>query len=84
MFYNKPTRWIYNCQKAMKSSTYGLLLVESQVVTELILEVRFILRSLVVALDGPTGMVFDSLSVVLNTSAPLSVFKIKCNEIAYH
>jgi hypothetical protein len=37
------------------------------VATELILEVRYMLRSLGVALDGPALMSGDNMSVVLNT-----------------
>ena len=56
----------------------------SRIATELILEVRFMLRSLGVDLDGPTLMLGDTMSVVLNTSVPLSVLKKKHNAIAYH
>jgi hypothetical protein len=40
---------------------------------ELILEVRYVLRSLGVALDGPSLMLGDNMSVVLNTTVPSSV-----------
>jgi hypothetical protein len=42
------------------------------------------LRSLGVDLDGPTLMINDNMSVVLNTSVPSSVLKKKHNGIAYH
>jgi hypothetical protein len=42
------------------------------------------LRSLVVALDGPALMLGDNISVVLNTTIPSSVLKKKHNAIAYH
>ena len=42
------------------------------------------LRSLGVDLDGPTLMLGDNMSVVLNTSVPSSVLKKKHNAIAYH
>jgi hypothetical protein len=48
-----------------------------------ILEVRYMLRSLGVALDGPSLMLGDNMSVVLNTTVPSSVLK-KHNAIAYH
>jgi hypothetical protein len=51
---------------------------------ELILEIRYMLRSLGVALDGPALMLGDDMSVVLNTTVPSSVMKKKHNEIAYH
>jgi hypothetical protein len=46
--------------------------VASRVATELILEVRYMLRSLGVALDGPALMLGDKMSVVLNTRVPSS------------
>ena len=36
------------------------------------------------ALDGPTLMLGDNMSVVLNTTVPSSVFTKKHNAIAYH
>jgi hypothetical protein len=58
--------------------------VASRIATELILEVRFMLRSLGVDLDGPTLMLGDKMSVVLNTLVPSSALKKKHNAIAYH
>jgi hypothetical protein len=42
------------------------------------------LRSLGVDLDGPTLMMGDNMSVVLNASVPSSVLKKKHYAIAYH
>jgi hypothetical protein len=50
----------------------------------LILEIRYILRSLGVALDGPALMLHDNMSVVLNTTVPSSVLKKKQNAVGYH
>jgi hypothetical protein len=50
----------------------------------LILEIRYMLRSLGVALDGPALMLGDNMSVVLNTTVSSSVLKKKHNAIAYH
>jgi hypothetical protein len=58
--------------------------VASRIATELILEIRYMLRSLGVALDGPALMLGDGMSVVLNTTVPSSVLKKKHNAIAYH
>jgi hypothetical protein len=54
MLNNTPIRWVSKRQKTVETSTYGSDLVASRIATELILEVRFMLRSLDVALDGPT------------------------------
>jgi hypothetical protein len=68
----------------VETSTYGSELVASRVATELILEVRYMLRSLGVVLDGPALMLGDNMSVVLNTTVPSSVLNKKHNAIAYH
>jgi hypothetical protein len=56
MLKNTPIRWISKRQKTVETSTYGSELVASRVATELILEVRYMLRSFGVALDGPVLM----------------------------
>jgi hypothetical protein len=56
MINNTPIRWISKRQKTLETSTYGSELVASRIATELILEVRYMLRSLGVALDGPALM----------------------------
>jgi hypothetical protein len=68
----------------VKTSTYGSELVASRVSTELILEIRYMLRSLGVALDGSELILGDNLSVGLNTTVPSRVLKKKHNAIAYH
>ena len=77
MLNNTPIRWVSKRQKTVETSTYGSELVASRIATELILEVRFMLRSLGVDLDGATLMLGDNMSVVLNTSVPSSVLKKK-------
>ena len=62
----------------------GSELVASRIATELILEVRSMLRSLGVNLDGPMLMLGDNISVVLNTSFPSHALKKKHNAIAYN
>jgi hypothetical protein len=84
MLNNMPIRWVSKRQKTVETSTYGLELVASRIATELVLEVRFMSRSLGVDLDGPTLMLGDKMSLVLNTSFSLSDLKKKLNEIAYH
>jgi hypothetical protein len=49
---NTPIRWISKRQKTVETSIYGSELVASRVATELILEIRYMLRSLGVGLDG--------------------------------
>jgi hypothetical protein len=62
MLNNTPIKWVSKRQKAVESSTHGSELVASRIDTELILEVRFMLRSLGGDLDGPTQMLGDNMS----------------------
>jgi hypothetical protein len=83
MLNNKPIRRISKRLKTVETSTYGSELVVSRIATELILEIRYMLRSLGVALDRPALMLGDNISIVLNTTVPSSVLEKKHNEIAY-
>jgi hypothetical protein len=53
MLNNTPIRWISMHQKTAEISTYGSELVASGITTELILELKYMLRSWGVSLDGP-------------------------------
>jgi hypothetical protein len=77
-------KWVSKRQKTVETSTYGSELVASRVAAELILEIRYMLWSLGVALNGPALMLGDNMSVVLNTTVPSSVLKKKHDAIAYH
>jgi hypothetical protein len=77
-------RWVSKRQKTVETSTYGSELVAARIATELIIEICFMPRLLGVELEGPTLMLGDNMSVVLNTSVPSSVLKKKKNAIAYH
>jgi hypothetical protein len=81
---NKPIRMVSKHQDTVETSSYGSDLVASMISTELIIEVRFMLRLLGVDLDGPKLMLGDIMSVVSNTSIPSSILKKKHNAIAYH
>jgi hypothetical protein len=84
MLNNIPFRWVSKRQKTVETFTYGSELLVSRIATELIVEIRFIFRSLGVDLEGSALMLGDDMSVLLNTSVPSSVLKNKYNEIAYH
>jgi hypothetical protein len=70
MLNNTPIIWISKRQKTVETSNYGSELVASRVSTDLILEIRYMLRSLGMALDGPALMLGHDVSVVLNTTVP--------------
>jgi hypothetical protein len=84
MLNNTPIRRISKRQKTVETSTYGSEMVASRISTEFILEIRYMLWSLGVALDGPALMLGDNLSVVLNTTVTSIVLKKKQNAISYH
>jgi hypothetical protein len=84
MLNNTPIRWIPMRQKTVETSPYGSELVASRIAKELILEVRYILGSLGVALDRPASMLEDNMTVNLNTTIPSSVLKKKNYAIAFH
>jgi hypothetical protein len=52
--------------------------------TELILELRYMIRFLVLAFDELALLLEDNMSVVLNTLVPSHFLKNKYNAIAYH
>jgi hypothetical protein len=61
MLNNTPIRWISKRQKSVKTSTYGSELVASRIDMELILEVRYMLQSSGVALDGQALILGDNM-----------------------
>jgi hypothetical protein len=77
-------RWISKRQKTVETSTYGSKFVASRITTELILEIRYMLRSLEVVLDGPALMLGDNMSLILNATVPSSILNKKYNSIPYH
>jgi hypothetical protein len=84
MLNNTPIRWISKQQKTVEISTYVSEFVASMITTEIVLEVRYMIRSLGVALDGAALMLGDNTSVVLNPTDLSSVLKKKHNATAYH
>jgi hypothetical protein len=84
MLNDTPISWISKHQKAVVTSTYGSELVASSIATEMILEIRYMLRSLGVTLDGQALMLGDNMLVSLNTTVPSSVLKKKHNAIVNH
>jgi hypothetical protein len=81
---NTPIQWISKRQKTVVCSIYGSDLVTSKKATELILEVRYMLRWLGVSLNGRTMMLEDSMSMELNISFSSSILKRNHNRIIYH
>ena len=81
---NTPVKWVSKRQPTVESSTHGAELVTAKVATELIIELRYKLRMLGTAIDGPTDVYGDNHSVVVNLTVPSSGLKKKHNSIAFH
>jgi hypothetical protein len=72
-------------QKSVETSTYGSEFVLSRIAMNFILEIKYMLRSLGVALDETALILGDNMSKVLNTTVPSSVLeKKKHNAISSH
>ena len=72
---NTPVRWLCKSQPTVKTSTYVSEMVVARVATEMVMELQYQLRTLGVALDGPTHLYGDNKSVVLNFLTPSSILK---------
>ena len=81
---NTPIKWYSKRQNTVESSTYGAELVALRIAVEGIIEFRYKLRMMGVLLDGPSQVLCDNKSVVLNMTLPSSTLKKKHNAIAYH
>jgi hypothetical protein len=81
---NTPMRWYSKRQHTVETATYGAELVAARIATDMIIEIRYVLRMLGVPIDGPALMLGDNNSVVLNTSVPSSILKKKHHACAYH
>lgn len=81
---NTPMAWVSKRQKTVETSTYGSELVAARIATELVMEYRYKLRMLGIEVDGPSLMLGDNMSVVINTSVPSSQLKKKHQACNYH
>jgi Reverse transcriptase (RNA-dependent DNA polymerase) len=85
IFLNKaPIVWYSKRQNTVESSTFGSKFVALKIATELVQGLRFKLRMMGVALDGPANIFCDNKSVVINSSVPESTLKKKHVSICYH
>jgi hypothetical protein len=79
-----PIKWYSKRQNTVESSTYGAELVALRIAVEGIIEFRYKLRMMGITLQGPSQVLCDNKSVVLNMTLPSSTLKKKHNAIAYH
>ena len=81
---NTPIKWYSKRQNTVESSTYGAELVAMRIAVEGIIKFRYKLRMMGIVLQGPSQVLCDNQSVVLNMTLPSSTLKKKHNAIAYH
>jgi len=81
---NTPIKWHSKRQHTVETSTYGSEMTSLKVAVEIAIELRYKLRMLGVRIDGPTEMIGDNRSVVMNVSKPESMLKKKSNLCSYH
>jgi hypothetical protein len=81
---NTPVKWYSKRQNTIETSTYGAELVALRIAVEAIMDFRYKIRMMGIPLLGPSQVLCDNNSVVLNTTLPSSTLKKKHNAIAYH
>jgi hypothetical protein len=81
---NTPVKWYSKRQNTIETSTYGAELVALRIAVEAIRDFRYKIRMMGIPLLGPSQVLCDNNSVVLNTTLPSSTLKTKHNAIAYH
>ena len=81
---NTPVQWLSKRQPTVETSTYGSELIASRIAVDMIVEMRYKLRMLGVPIEGPSLLLGDNMSVVLNTTIPSSPLKKKHLACAYH
>ena len=79
-----PVKWISKRQKTVETSTYGSELVAARIAVEAIMEHRYNLRMLGVKVSGPSLLLGDNKSVILNTTVPSSMLNKKHLACNYH
>lgn len=85
IFVNKaPIIWFSKRQNTVESSTFGSEFVAARAALESVEALRYKLRMFGIPLDGPTNMLCDNRSVVLNSQRPHSTLNKKHNAICYH
>jgi hypothetical protein len=79
-----PIAWQSKKQATIESSVFGAEFVAMKVGMETTRGLRYKLRMMGVAMDGPIYTYGDNMSVIHNTQRPESVLKKKSNSICYH
>ncbi len=81
---NSPILWLSRRQNTVETSTFGSEFVAMRTARDLIIAMRYKLRTFGVPIDGPAQVYCDNQGVVKSTSIPESVLSKKHNAINYH
>ena len=76
--------WTSKKQTSVETSSFGSEFMAMKTATEYIRGLRYKLRMMGIAINGPTYVYGDNKSVLVNSSVPDSQLKKKNNSIAYH
>jgi hypothetical protein len=79
-----PIIWYSKRQNTVESSTFGSEFIAMKTAVEQIEALRYKLRMMGIALNGPTNVFCDNEAVFKNSAFPESTIKKKHNLIAYH
>ena len=79
-----PIYWLSKKQTSVETSSFGSEFVAMKQCTEYVKGLRYKLRMMGIAIDGPTYIFGDNQSVLYNTTIPDSTLKKKAQSICYH
>ena len=81
---NAPIMWYSKRQNTVETSSFGSEFVALRIATELNEALRYKLRTFGIPINGPSEILCDNRSVVINSSVPTSVLNKRHNAICYH
>jgi hypothetical protein len=85
IYVNKsPIMWYSKRQNTVETSSFGSEFVAMKTAVEMIEGLRYKLRMFGIPIDGPTSVLCDNNSVVINSSVPHSTLNKKHCAICYH
>lgn len=79
-----PIKWYSKRQNTVETSTYGSELVAMRIVVEAIMEIRYKLRMMGLAVEKASTIFGDNQAIITNMQFPTSSIKKKHNAVAYH
>ena len=79
-----PVDWFSKRQSQVETATYGSEFMSARQATERIINLRYMLRSFEVPLDGPACLFGENKSVVTSSTIPHSTLGKRWNALSYH